>query len=231
MTEKNNTIKFEYQILTWGPCVVKLKITDEFKNLLLKEGLESCTKQYDYQNRLAGIIQKEFRFRDYNVLLPYVDEFLKMYTKIFEQWKGVPFKQPPSYLLRAMWINYQRKNEFNPPHDHADDLSFVIYLKVPEEIKKEFKEYKGRSSGPGGISFIYGEGNRQAITYQSHFPEEGDLFIFPAWLKHFVAPFKADVERISVSGNISAQVPLNSLKQVAENKWTPVKNTIGDYDN
>ncbi len=231
MTEKKNTIKFEYQILTWGPCVVKLKITDEFKNLLLKEGLESCTKQYDYQNRLAGIIQKEFRFRDYNVLLPYVDEFLKMYTKIFEQWKGVPFKIPPSYLLRAMWINYQRKNEFNPPHDHADDLSFVIYLKVPEEIKKEFKEYKGRSSGPGGISFIYGEGNRQAITYQSHFPEEGDMFIFPAWLKHFVAPFKADVERISVSGNISAQVPLNSLKQVAENKWTPVKNTIGDYDN
>ena len=231
MTEKNNTIKFEYQLLTWGPCVVKLKITDEFKNLLLKEGLESCTKQYDYQNRLAGIIQKEFRFRDYNVLLPYVDEFLKMYTKIFEQWKGVPFKIPPSYLLRAMWINYQRKNEFNPPHDHADDLSFVIYLKVPEEIKKEFKEYKGRSSGPGGISFIYGEGNRQAITYQSHFPEEGDLFIFPAWLKHFVAPFKADVERISVSGNISSQVPLNSLKQVAENKWTPVKNTIGDYDN
>ena len=230
MTEKNNTIKFEYQLLTWGPCVVKLKITDEFKNLLLKEGLESCTKQYDYQNRLAGIIQKEFRFRDYNVLLPYVDEFLKMYTKIFEQWKGVPFKIPPSYLLRAMWINYQRKNEFNPPHDHADDLSFVIYLKIPEEIKKEFKEYKGRSSGPGGISFIYGEGNRQAITYQSHFPEEGDMFIFPAWLKHFVAPFKADVERISVSGNISSQVPLNSLKQVAENKWTPVKNTIGDYD-
>ena len=231
MTEKNNTIKFEYQILTWGPCVVKLKITDEFKDLLLKEGIESCTKEHDYQHRLAGIIQKEFRFRDYNVLLPYVDEFLKMYTKIFEQWKGVQFKQPPHYLLRAMWINYQRKNEFNPPHDHADDLSFVIYLKVPEEIKKEFKAYKGRSSGPGGISFIYGEGNRQAITYQSHFPEENDMFIFPAWLKHFVAPFKADVERISVSGNISSQVPLNSLKKVGENQWQPLKNTIGDYDN
>ena len=58
----------------------------------------------------------------------------------------------------------------------------------------------------------------------------GDLFIFPASLKQFVAPFKADLERISLSGNISAQVPLNSLKQVGENKWTPLKNTIGDYD-
>ena len=230
MTEENKSTKLEYQLLTWGPCVAKLKITDEFKNLLLKEGEESSTKEYDYQNRLAGIIQKEFRFRDYDVLLPYVDEFLKLYTRIFEKWKGVPFKQAPSYLLRAMWINYQRKNEFNPPHDHADDLSFVIYLKVPEEIKKEFKEYKGRSAGPGGISFIYGEGNRQAITYQSHFPEENDLFIFPAWLKHFVAPFKSDVQRISVSGNISSQVPLNSLKQVGDNQWKPIKNTIGDYD-
>jgi len=230
MTEKTKSTGLRYQLLSWGPCVAKLKITDEFKNLLLKEGEASSTKKYDYQTRLAGILQKEFRFRDYNVLLPYVDEFLKLYTTIFEKWKGVQFKQPPNYLLRAMWINYQRKNEFNPPHDHADDLSFVIYLKVPEEIKKEFKEYRGRSCGPGGIQFVYGDGNRQAITYQSHFPEENDIFIFPAWLKHWVAPFKADVERISVSGNISSQVPLSSLKKVGENQWQPLKNAIGDYD-
>ena len=37
----------------------------------------------NYKNILQVIIQKEFKFRDYNVLLPYVDEFLKMYTKIF----------------------------------------------------------------------------------------------------------------------------------------------------
>jgi hypothetical protein len=230
MTEENKPIKFEYQLLSWGPCVCKLKITDEFKNLLLKEGEASSIKEHDYQHRLAGIIQKEFKFRDYNVLLPYVDEFLKMYTKIFEQWKNQKFKHAPQYLLRAMWINYQRQNEFNPPHDHADDLSFVIYLKVPEEINKEFKAYRGRSCGPGGVQFVYGDGNRQAITYQSHFPEENDLFVFPAWLKHWVAPFKADVERISVSGNISSQVPLNSLKKVGDNQWQPLKNAIGDYD-
>ena len=68
-------------------------------------------------------------------------------------------------------------------------LSFVIYLKIPEELKKENKEYKGRSCGPGGIQFIYGEGPRDAVTYMSHFPEERDMFIFPAWLKHWVSPF------------------------------------------
>jgi hypothetical protein len=34
MTEKNKTTELEYQLLTWGPCVAKLRITDEFKNLI-----------------------------------------------------------------------------------------------------------------------------------------------------------------------------------------------------
>ena len=28
------------------------------------------------------------------------------------------------------------------------------------------------------------------------------MFIFPAWLKHWVCPFKSDCTRISVSGNV-----------------------------
>ena len=34
------------------------------------------------------------------------------------------------------------------------------------------------------------------------FPEVGDMFIFPAALKHWVIPFKSDVVRVSVSGNV-----------------------------
>ena len=79
-------------------------------------------------------------------------------------------------------------------------------------LKQEHKDYKGKSSGPGGISFLYGEGNRQAITYQAVFPEEKDFYIFPAWLKHWVAPFRSDVERVSVSGNIASHIPFKDLK-------------------
>ena len=66
--------------------------------------------------------------------------------------------------MSALWINYQKKNEFNPPHDHDGKLSFVIYLKIPEELKKENAEYKGKSCGPGGIQFLYGDGPRDSIT-------------------------------------------------------------------
>ncbi len=45
----------------------------------------------------------------------------------------------------------------------------------------------------------------------SYFPQERDMFIFPAWLKHWVSPFHSDCTRISVSGNIHDSAPLNNI--------------------
>ena len=97
-------------------------------------------------------------------------------------------------------------------------MSFVIFLKVPEEIKKEQRDNVGKSGGPGSLAFIYGEGTRQAITYQSIIPNEGDMFIFPAWVKHYVAPFYSDVTRISVSGNVMDSVQLNNIQKHVQAK-------------
>jgi len=211
--DKKEKQKVEYQVLTWGPCVAKLKMTDEFFNVLTEEANASVKEELAYNHRLAGIIQKEYKFRDLNKVQPYLSEIVRLYDMIWDNWRHSEKPSYNKYIIRSVWVNFQRQHEFNPPHDHSDDLSFVAYLKVPKEIKKEFDEYKGKSSGPGGISFIYGEGNRQAITYQAHFPKEKDLFIFPAWLKHYVAPFKSDVERISVSGNIASSIPFKSINK------------------
>ena len=56
---------------------------------------------------------------------------------------------------------------------------------------------------PGMINFSHGEEMPFCINQSSKMPEVGDLYIFPAWLTHYVHAFKSDVERISVSGNIS----------------------------
>jgi len=207
---KKNEI--HYQVLTWGPCVVKMKITDAFYKVLCEECEASKTDDLLYQHRLAGIIQKEYQLRNMEKVESFISDIVRIYDSIWDKWRNKETKSVNKYLIKAIWVNYQRQHEFNPPHDHSDELSFVTYLKVPKEIKEEYNNYKGKSAGPGGISFIYGEGNRQAITYQSHFPEEKDLFIFPAWLKHYVAPFKSDVERVSVSGNLAASVPLANIQ-------------------
>ena len=116
------------------------------------------------------------------------------------------------YDLEALWCNFQGSGDFNPPHDHGGSLSWVIFLQIPEKLKDENKKYKGRSAGPGGITFLYGDGPREAVTHHSFFPEEGDMFIFPAWLKHWVYPFRSDCERISVSGNVKDHIKIKNLK-------------------
>ena len=56
--------KVKYSILTWGPCVVKLNITDDFYNVLVEEADKAQKLNLLHNDRLAGIIQKEYRFKD-----------------------------------------------------------------------------------------------------------------------------------------------------------------------
>ena len=201
-------------IFNWGPCVVKLKVKDEFKKLLLDEGKKN---DEDYTTKLAGILDKETGYSpaSKNKILPFLSQYLGVYDQAYQRYVNKPYDKMPEYVLSALWINYQRPNDFNPPHDHDGKLSFVIYCSMPKELKKEHEDYKGKSCGPGGIQFIYGNGPRDAITYMSFLPEEGDMFIFPAWLKHWVAPYKSDCTRITVSGNFHDSAPLNNIVEFA----------------
>lgn len=208
--------KVTYGVLNWGPCVTQLKISEDFKNKLLEGAEEAKKENLDYTHRLAGIIKGEYQYKNKEKFLPEIAQCLGIYDVAFQKWKSDPYERKPEYMLTSLWVNYMKQYEFNPPHDHSDQLSFVIFLKIPDEIKKEQKDYNGKSGGPGSLSFLYGEGNRQAITYQSIHPNEGDMFIFPAWMKHYVAPFYSDVTRISVSGNVADSVQLNQLQRHAE---------------
>jgi hypothetical protein len=199
-------------IFNWGPCVVKLKIKDEFKKLLLSE---SKKNKLDYKDKLAGIIESETGYSDESkqLLLPDLSAYLGVYDQAYQRYVNKLHDKKPEYVLSAMWINHQKANEYNPPHDHDGKISFVIYCSIPEELKEEHKAYVGKSCGPGGIQFVYGDGPRECVTHASFMPEEGDMYIFPAWLKHWVAPFKSDCVRISVSGNFHDSAPLNNIHQ------------------
>ena len=210
MTEK----KINIQMFNWGPCVIRLKIQDNFKKLLLDEGEKN---KLDFTDKLAGILNKETGYSEESKakIVPLMSEALGVYDQAYQKYTMKAYDKKPEYLLTALWINYQKANDFNPPHDHDGKLSFVTYLSIPEELKKENAAYTGKSCGPGGIQFIYGNGPRDCITIYSIFPEENDMFIFPAWLKHWVAPYRSDVTRISVSGNVHDSAPLNNIVNFA----------------
>ena len=200
----------QYRTLRWGPCVVQFKILDEVRNKLLTESKKSTES---YGHRLAGHLSKEVKLNSNNYK-EFFNEIFMIYNHALSAWTGDT--KNLQYIVSDLWCNFQKAGEFNPPHNHGGLLSFVIYLKVPKDIKAEcLKHQETKSSaGPGSISFFMGDADKKnTITNNSFFPEEGEMFIFPAWLKHWVYPYKSNAIRVSVSGNIVDSLELKYMSE------------------
>jgi len=200
-----------YEVLRWGPCLVKTRIDEEWRKLFLSEAKAS---KKDFESQLAGILKKQVEFRNSSLFDKFFNNMFKMYDHALQDWtkdKNIIAGGGEMYNLESLWANFQGPGDFNPPHSHGGSLSWVIYLQIPDELIKENKQYKGTSAGPGGITFTYGDGPREVITYQTFLPQTGEMYIFPAWLQHWVYPFKSDCERISVSGNVSSSIRFKAM--------------------
>lgn len=189
--------EIEYTTYPWGPLLFKSRVKlEDIKEL--KKICNAATE--NFSSNLAGIIKDERvidKFEYLNIIKPY----FKAYQKAYQNWYGVNLE---GIKVNHAWVNFMKKGESNPPHVHNGcDLSSVLFIDIPDEIKKEQREWKGTGSGPGSLMFI--TGNPQPFhTHSFEFkPEIGDFFIFPWNLTHSVANFRSDVTRISVAANFS----------------------------
>ena len=184
-----------YNFFYWGPLLFKIKVQQED----LKKCATLCSKKSsDVKDRLAGVIKHE-HYVSSNAFVRIIDPYLSTFGHAYHNWYGKTITQTTMVMS---WVNFMRAGEFNPPHTHLNcDLSSVLFVKIPEGLKEEHKKFTGMGGGPGTLSFIYGETQPHAVSNRVFFPEEGDFFIFPATLTHFVAPFLSKGERISMSAN------------------------------
>jgi hypothetical protein len=196
----------------WGPLVVKTQTTEAFVNKLLEEGDKAKNMKQDNSSELAGVLDKQYYYKEFKEWFnPRFEPVITLYQSKLNEYLSPEHMQeqfgnkiPFNIEVKSLWINYQKQYEYQPIHKHTGDLSFVIYLQVPKEIEQEVKEKEGthNNSGPGKINFTTGPHMPFSITTYDELPKVRDVFIFPAWVQHYVNSFKSDVERISVSGNI-----------------------------
>ena len=195
MNHINNNLSF-YQ---FGPVLAKYKLDDNFiKNLLIKGEKANI----DMSRSLAGHIndEKGYSIDDINWFLKETKDIFINYLEYLKK-HSLKNSNVKTISLKNLWINFMRKGEFNPVHNHNGDISFVIYTDVPIDLVEEHDNFKGIGSGPGTINFIYGECSDSYKSEYHMLPKTGDMFIFPASLRHYVPPFKSECVRSSVSGN------------------------------
>ena len=194
--------KVDYSNINWGPYVMKTKVPNYILKKLLSEGKKTKTS---YNHKLAGHLNNQYAYSKkalqwfYNEIHPIITAYRKGHCKFH----GI---EELNVELQAddLWVNYMQPGDFNPMHTHGADYSFVLFLDVPKQLKKEQEKFKGTSARPGQLMFEYTQQARPrwATTGTSISPKTGDFFMFPALLQHWVAPFKSKVTRISVSGNL-----------------------------
>ena len=188
--------------MNWGPYVMKTKMPDYIIKKLKTEGRK--TKE-NYNYKLAGHLDNQYMYPAniqkwfYEEIQPIVQAYRNGHCKFH----GI---EELTVELSAddLWVNYMKAGDFNPIHTHGGDYSFVLFLDVPKQLKKEQEEFEGTSAKPGSLMFEYTQQARPryATSGTAIVPETGDFFMFPAMLQHWVCPFKSKVTRISVSGNL-----------------------------
>lgn len=172
-----------------------------------------------HNESLAGNIKKEFLLKDSkdhiaNLLQPLVSN----YNRLNKNWiskvaaETGSFNPDKGLLLKETWVNFQKKHEFNPPHNHSGVLSFVIWIKIPFNMEEELRNSPGAESSSnmaGCFNFHYTNILGELVCCPIHADKsmENYIMMFPAKLNHSVSPFYTSNEfRISVSGNFVVDI-------------------------
>ena len=101
-----------------------------------------------------------------------------------------------------IWANVSPKGGLNQQHNHpCCDLAGVYYVKIPEGDCGLLNIFDPREALVFGNQFITQTytGGESTIRY----PIEGQMWLFPAALKHSVGTNNTEEDRISISFNLS----------------------------
>ena len=167
-----------------------------------------------FNHNLAGNLQKEFLLitsKDYTEQL--LSKYIFAHNNYFDFLRDFSYlSEDKKLILDILWVNFQKKYEFNPNHNHSGVYSFVIWIDIPYEIEDEINmpaSINSTSKNPGHFNFVYSNCIGNICTYSIPVDKtyNNTLCLFPAKMIHSVNPFyTSDNYRITVSGNFNFDV-------------------------
>lgn len=184
------------------PTEIYQKVMEEISELMADT---KASEKYKYNTILAGNIEHEFFLnKSFYIIKPFLEKMANEYSR---HWNYMV--KESDYELKSLWVNVQKKHEFNPLHTHNSNLSFVCWLQIPYSVHEELNGphvVHSRAKAASIFQFVYSNifGN---IDHEDLYVDKdwaGRIAMFPAALHHQVYPFyTSDDYRISISGNLA----------------------------
>ena len=187
---------------------------------LWSEVRKSKDNDLKYNHNLVGSIEEEYFIdpRSTPLFSKYMGSKIAQFEKEFRylehQYNIFGDSPPPPCKIGSLWVNFQKKGEYNCPHTHDGTHSFVLWLQIPYDLKDEFatpnninsrRSSKGMGATNSAFGFINYDDWNQVMIRQLDVDHdwENKIIIFPSYQVHYVNPFYTSNEyRISLSGNI-----------------------------
>ena len=195
---------------------VKSKVSSDVLEELKNEAkfiLKNQSQFQKFNNTLAGNLEKEYSTDKSKKFLE-----KDLITLANEYHKHVQENEHyPNWKIKDLWINFQKKYEHNPMHHHVGDLSFVLWITIPYDLKEELSLPNCKNSNTPSNSlfeFIFTDFLGRIISKKINVDKtyEGTVVMFPSALNHTVHPFyTSDEYRISISGNLVVAPPKNTF--------------------
>jgi hypothetical protein len=170
------------------------------------------SKGVKYNDNLAGQIQHEYSLVTQSQTKQYIQD-LTQSIENKSNYLNVNYGYPLSLEADKLWVNFQKKYEYNPIHEHKGLYSYVIWYQIPYTFENEIKYHYNSDNDKckhGRFSFITPltfsrSYNIDHIILDIDQTKEGYVAIFPSNLSHMVYPFySSDGYRITVAGNVES---------------------------
>ena len=191
---------------------VKSKVSSDVLKELKNEAkfiLENQSQFSKFNNALAGNLEKEYSTdKSKEILEKDLITLANEYHKHSRE-----NEHYPNWKINDLWINFQKKYEHNPIHNHTGDLSFVLWVTIPYDLNEELSLPNCKNSNsPSNSLFEFictdflGRISSNKINVDKSY--EGTIIMFPSALFHTVHPFyTSDNYRISMAGNLVVAPP------------------------
>ena len=191
-----------------NPGITRGMIPQEIYQPVMQEirEIEADDRGIMKMNRtLAGQMEREYQLeKSKQHIVPYLEQMAREYQKNWD------YYQKENLKVDSLWVNLQKKTEYNPIHNHDGVLSYVAWMEIPYKRSNELEQNHSKDSRTKTLSstfqFIYSTilGNVVNEVYDVENGWEGRIVMFPAKLLHIVYPFyTSDGYRISIAGNLS----------------------------
>ena len=190
---------------------VPKEILEILNNVIDEKGLSPLNQD------LAGNIKHEYAIPKGKaavspMLMQMIIKHQEKYPNFFNKAHSTINYKACEIQLFNLWVNFQKKYEFNPMHVHDGLYSFVIWHKVPYTMKDEKERLASMMDNDfraGMFAFFFsdpsGKITQEALPVDKSW--EGKVALFPANLNHCVYPFyTSDEYRISISGNLGFKI-------------------------